>query len=80
MKKVIFGIIWYLVIVNVLAFMISFSISFFFAVCGHSAIYSRESSQALFHSYQPFVVIISIIITLVGTIKGFLPGTKGKTK
>ncbi len=76
MKRIFFGIIWYLINVNVLAFVVTFMISFFLAAGG-----DRDATAHTMQIYQRnalWVTLIAIIFTVTGTMKGWFPGTKKK--
>jgi hypothetical protein len=56
--------------VNILGFIIGFS--------SGAAGNSHETTMAVLHKYQPVLVIISLIVSVFGALKGFLPGTKNR--
>ena len=78
-KKILFGLIWFVVI-----FLVSYiatGVIFVFLTAGAEANQLKyEAAQAFKDAYMIFFVAGSLIISIFGTVTGILPGTKKKPR
>jgi ABC-type Fe3+ transport system permease subunit len=76
-KKVLFGLIWFVII-----FLVSYLTTGVLVVFpsvdirSNQAIY--EAAQAFRNTYMTFFVIGALVLTIAGTVIGVLPGTKSR--
>jgi len=75
MKKLLFGLMWFMII-----FMVSYLATGVTVVLltGGPLQAKYEAAQAFRNTYIIFFVIGSLILTVAGIVTGVLPGTKGK--
>jgi hypothetical protein len=78
-KKLIFGLIWFLLIFMVSYLATGVIVLFHIAdIRSNQAIY--EAAQAFRNTYIIFFAIGALILSLIGTVAGILPGTEKKPR
>jgi cytochrome b subunit of formate dehydrogenase len=76
-KRVLFGLMWF-VIIFMVSYMATGVIVVFPTISTGSNQATYEAAQAFRNTYMIFFAIGSLILAVVGTVTGVLPGTKRK--
>jgi hypothetical protein len=74
LRKILVGFVWYLIIVNMVAFLATFAISLYLAAMGSQD--AQQQTMVVYMKYQWAAILVSVLITVIGVVKGILPWTK----
>jgi hypothetical protein len=74
LRRIFFGFIWYLILVNGMGFLLTFFIAIPLKMMGND--YGGQMALEAYANNKHWMIVVAIGLALFGTIKAVLPGTK----